>query len=104
MITSLYRLRSSPNQTPFLHHIRLPRTPSATEGAFPTARGPSGHRLFISAFMITSKVICDDTYLPPFTLHFTRSFFLFPWSLVLGVVLVYGFLFPFSFCFSQWFQ
>ena len=29
---------------------------------FPTARGSSGHRLFISAFMITSKVICNDTY------------------------------------------
>jgi len=29
---------------------------------FPTAKGSSGHRLFISAFMIASKVICDDTY------------------------------------------
>ena len=29
---------------------------------FPTAQGSSGHRLFISAFMIASKVICDDTY------------------------------------------
>lgn len=29
---------------------------------FPTARGSSGHRLFISAFMIASKVMCDDTY------------------------------------------
>ncbi|KZP05161.1 hypothetical protein FIBSPDRAFT_967529 [Athelia psychrophila] len=28
----------------------------------PTARGPSGHRLFISAFVIASRVICDDTY------------------------------------------
>jgi hypothetical protein len=29
---------------------------------FPAARGSSGHRLFLSAFMIASKVICDDTY------------------------------------------
>ncbi|KAJ7869483.1 hypothetical protein B0H14DRAFT_3579877 [Mycena olivaceomarginata] len=29
---------------------------------FHIARGPSGHRPFISAFMIASKVICDDTY------------------------------------------
>ncbi|KAI0767073.1 hypothetical protein C8Q74DRAFT_930210 [Fomes fomentarius] len=29
---------------------------------FPAARGSSGHRLFISAFMIASKVICDETY------------------------------------------
>ncbi|KAI1791231.1 hypothetical protein LXA43DRAFT_1074419 [Ganoderma leucocontextum] len=29
---------------------------------FPAARGSSGHRLFISAFMIASKVIWDDTY------------------------------------------
>ncbi|KAI5121444.1 hypothetical protein M0805_009553 [Coniferiporia weirii] len=29
---------------------------------FPAARGSSGHRLFLSAFMIASKVVCDDTY------------------------------------------
>jgi len=29
---------------------------------FIAARSSSGHRLFISAFMIASKVICDDTY------------------------------------------
>ena len=29
---------------------------------FPTAKGSSGHRLFISAFMIAFKIICDDTY------------------------------------------
>ena len=29
---------------------------------FPTACGSSGHCLFLSAFMITSKVMCDDTY------------------------------------------
>ncbi|KAH9942195.1 uncharacterized protein BXZ73DRAFT_97614 [Epithele typhae] len=29
---------------------------------FPAARGSSGHRLFITIFMIASKVICDDTY------------------------------------------
>ncbi|KAG2154321.1 uncharacterized protein EDB93DRAFT_1081551, partial [Suillus bovinus] len=31
---------------------------------FPTAQGFSGHRLFISAFMLASKVICDDTPFP----------------------------------------
>jgi hypothetical protein len=29
---------------------------------FPAAKGSSGHRLFICAFMIASKVVCDDTY------------------------------------------
>ncbi|KAI1791234.1 cyclin-like protein [Ganoderma leucocontextum] len=29
---------------------------------FPTAKGTSGHRLFISAFMLASKIICDGTY------------------------------------------
>lgn len=29
---------------------------------FPSARGSSGHRLFVSAYMISSKVMCDDTY------------------------------------------
>jgi hypothetical protein len=53
-----------------LHRTRL--TPSVTFAAlyllqrlktrFIAARGSSGHRLFISAFMIASKVICDDTY------------------------------------------
>lgn len=28
---------------------------------YPTARGSSRHQLFISAFMIASKVMCDDT-------------------------------------------
>jgi hypothetical protein len=29
---------------------------------FPAAHGSSGRRLFLSAFMIASKVICDNTY------------------------------------------
>jgi len=29
---------------------------------FPTAKGSSGHCLFISAFMLSSKIICDNTY------------------------------------------
>ncbi|TFK61063.1 hypothetical protein BDN72DRAFT_937289 [Pluteus cervinus] len=29
---------------------------------FPTAKGLPGHRLFISAIMIASKVLCNDTY------------------------------------------
>jgi len=29
---------------------------------FPSARGSSGHKLFFAAFMISSKVMCDDTY------------------------------------------
>jgi hypothetical protein len=53
-----------------LHRTRL--TPSVTFAAlyllqrlksrFTEATGSSGHRLFIAAFMIASKVICDDTY------------------------------------------
>ncbi|KAI6100838.1 hypothetical protein EDD16DRAFT_1492855, partial [Pisolithus croceorrhizus] len=29
---------------------------------FPTAPDSSGHHLFISAFMLSSKVICNDMY------------------------------------------
>ncbi|EJD08050.1 uncharacterized protein FOMMEDRAFT_45689, partial [Fomitiporia mediterranea MF3/22] len=29
---------------------------------FPAARGSSGHRLFLAAYMLASKVVCDDTY------------------------------------------
>lgn len=32
------------------------------ENNFSAVLGCSGHRLYISAVMITSKVICDDTY------------------------------------------
>ncbi|KZT36389.1 hypothetical protein SISSUDRAFT_71074 [Sistotremastrum suecicum HHB10207 ss-3] len=53
-----------------LHRTRLPSSVtfsalyllSRLKRRFPSARGSSGHRLFISAFMIASKVICDDTY------------------------------------------
>lgn len=29
---------------------------------YPVARGSSGHRLYISAFMLASKMVCDDSY------------------------------------------
>lgn len=29
---------------------------------YPAARGSSGHRLFIAAYMLASKMICDDSY------------------------------------------
>lgn len=53
-----------------LHRTRLPGSVtfsalfllSRLKGRFPGARGSSGHRLWISAFMIASKVVCDDTY------------------------------------------
>ena len=53
-----------------LHRTRLPSIVTFAallllqrlKAKFPAARGSSGHRLFISAFMISSKVICDDTY------------------------------------------
>jgi hypothetical protein len=53
-----------------LHRTRLPHFVTLVallllrrlKTRFPAARGSSGHRLFISAFMIASKVVCDDTY------------------------------------------
>ncbi|KAF8314905.1 hypothetical protein DL93DRAFT_2079503 [Clavulina sp. PMI_390] len=53
-----------------LHRTRLPECVTFAscyllqrlKDRFPQARGSSGHRLFISAFMIASKVVCDDTY------------------------------------------
>lgn len=53
-----------------LYRTRLPHFVTLTallllrrlKTRFPAARGSSGHRLFISAFMIASKVVCDDTY------------------------------------------
>ncbi|TEB16910.1 cyclin-like protein, partial [Coprinellus micaceus] len=54
---ALHRTKLHPSVT-FAALILLQRL----KARFPTARGSSGHRLFISAFMIASKVICDDTY------------------------------------------
>ncbi|KAG8907268.1 hypothetical protein FRB99_004962 [Tulasnella sp. 403] len=54
---ALHRTRLNPSVT-FCALFLLSRL----KGRFPAARGSSGHRLFISAFMIASKVICDDTY------------------------------------------
>ncbi|KAG6857196.1 hypothetical protein H0H87_008262 [Tephrocybe sp. NHM501043] len=53
-----------------LHRTKLPQCVifaslillQRLKARFPTARGSSGHRLWISAYMISSKVICDDTY------------------------------------------
>lgn len=53
-----------------LHRTRLPTVVThhalfllkRLKSRFPAARGSSGHRLFISALMLASKVECDDTY------------------------------------------
>ncbi|KAG9078376.1 hypothetical protein FS749_009591, partial [Ceratobasidium sp. UAMH 11750] len=37
-------------------------SPSHLKKHRPASRGSSGHRLYISAFSIASKVICDNTY------------------------------------------
>ncbi|QRV84112.1 Cyclin, N-terminal domain [Ceratobasidium sp. AG-Ba] len=53
---------SSADQATLLGHILRAYLLSRLKNRFPAARGSSGHRLYISAFMIASKVICDDTY------------------------------------------
>jgi hypothetical protein len=53
-----------------IHRTRLPEVVVFTalfllarlKECFPAARGSSSHCLFISAFMIASKVVCEDTY------------------------------------------
>ncbi|KAJ7868948.1 hypothetical protein B0H14DRAFT_3107216 [Mycena olivaceomarginata] len=46
-----------------LHRTKLHQAVTyRLKARFPTARGSSGHRIFISAFMVASKVMCDDTY------------------------------------------
>ena len=53
-----------------LHRTRLPESVTYAslfllqrlKARFSAAKGSSGHRLFISAFMLASKIICDDTY------------------------------------------
>ena len=54
---ALYRTRLHPCVT-FAALYILQRL----KARFPAARGSSGHRLFIAAFMLTSKIICDDIY------------------------------------------
>ncbi|KAI0290812.1 hypothetical protein BC826DRAFT_887414, partial [Russula brevipes] len=53
-----------------LHHTRLHNSDTFAalyllqrlKARFPAGKGSSGHRLFISAFILASKIICDDTY------------------------------------------
>ena len=40
----------------------LERLKARFSAAMGSSGGSSGHRLFISAFMLASKIICDDTY------------------------------------------
>ena len=54
---ALHRTRLHPSVT-FAALYLLQRLKSC----FPATKGPSGHRLFLSAFMLASKIICDDTY------------------------------------------
>jgi hypothetical protein len=64
----LFRVIFTPNdkkislEATSICHVRIPNSPSKAQSTFPSACGSSGHQLFISAFMISSKVMCDDTY------------------------------------------
>jgi len=56
-VYALHRTKLHDSVT-FAALVLLPRL----KARFPTAWGSSGHRLFVSAFMLASKVICDNTY------------------------------------------
>ena len=60
--TISHRLCLAPDETPFVCDLCRPRPPSTTQGQVSSARGSLGYRLFVSAFMIASEVICNDTY------------------------------------------
>lgn len=61
--SAIHRLRSALYPSSIMRHFRIPLPPPTPEGPIPpAARDLSGHRLFISAFMIASKVVCDNTY------------------------------------------
>ena len=47
---------------PSIVYARLGLVLLRLKARFPSAKGSSGHRLSTSAYMIASKVICDDTY------------------------------------------
>ncbi|KAG1796237.1 uncharacterized protein HD556DRAFT_1210425, partial [Suillus plorans] len=52
------------SKAPSFRRIALPHTKlqSSINFAAPTTWASLGHHLFISTFMLASKVICDDTY------------------------------------------
>ena len=56
-------LHSAPDKTTIIHDLCISSLTPMTEGHFPMAQGSLDHQLFILVFMVTSKVICDDTYL-----------------------------------------
>jgi hypothetical protein len=76
-VTTLPRLTLPGYKLAWIHYLRstlhvASPHPSVTFAAlyplqrlkahFLAAKGSSGHRLFISAFMLALKIICDDTY------------------------------------------
>ena len=60
--TPLHSVCVAQDKTPLIRHVHCTRAPAEAKVCFPTARGSLGHCLFISTFMLVSKVICDDTY------------------------------------------
>jgi Cyclin, N-terminal domain len=48
------------------------------KACLPAAKGSSGHHLFISAFMLSSKIICDDTYTNKLWCIVSRGMFTLP--------------------------
>ncbi|KAI5982620.1 hypothetical protein F5J12DRAFT_875810, partial [Pisolithus orientalis] len=55
-----HHLCSPPHQAPSIHHVCCASL-QRLKVRFPTAHGLSAFQLFISVFMLTSKVICDNT-------------------------------------------
>jgi hypothetical protein len=74
----LYRIRPSPHMAAAaarLPDIRGPLSSPTPQGHFPAAKGSSGHGLFISAFMLASKIICDDTYFKSWCILVSQGMF-----------------------------
>ena len=57
-----YRIRPPPHEDRSFGRPHGTCSLPTTETRIPSARGLLGHRLFVSTFMLASKVICDDTY------------------------------------------
>src|SRR5713226_36949 len=62
MVGALYCICHSLHMAACFCDICCTISPPTPQGLFPAAKGSSGHWLFISALMLASKIICDDTY------------------------------------------
>ena len=67
------RIRIPLYSPPSISRIPFPLPPFPFEVENPTASCAFGHCLFLTSYMLSSKVICDDTYLNKMSISYAEN-------------------------------